>query len=145
MLRIKRTLAACLAFRLYLVYYLSWGKGAHCFFTPPPCTFHHSISTGLIWLIKFEVVLKSFIVQTYFFFVRRISRTNATHIVSWSRNFVFKVNKWRFLAPGWVGGHEKICVLMTPDQAPHLHCSSFWIFETGFPHFWYIWILLRHI
>ena len=29
--------------------------------------FYQGISTGLIWLIDFEVVLKSFTVQTHFF------------------------------------------------------------------------------
>ena len=40
----------------------------------------------------FEVVFNSFTVQTYFYVVRRISCTNAVHIASRSRNFVFKFN-----------------------------------------------------
>ena len=63
----QRTLPAHLACHPYLVYNLSWGKKTTTFLTSPPHMFYHSISTGLIWLIDFEVVLKSFTVQTHFF------------------------------------------------------------------------------
>ena len=71
--------------------------------------------------------------QTHFFVVRRISCTNAVHIhytvVSWSRNFVFKVDGWCFLTHRWVGGREKICVSMTLDRAPHWRCLSWWVLK----------------
>ena len=61
------------------LYLVLGGKNHHFFTTPAPPhhTLHHSISTGLIWLIDFEVVFKSFTMPTYFKVVRRISCTNA--------------------------------------------------------------------
>ena len=52
---------------LYLDLYFFRGEKTIVFFPSPPCTFHNGISTGLIWLIDFEVV------QTQFFVMRRIS------------------------------------------------------------------------
>ena len=54
----------------YLVSNFFLGEKTTAFVTPPPRMFHHGISKGLIWLIDFEVVLKSFTMQTYFFVVR---------------------------------------------------------------------------
>ena len=45
--KLLRTLPARPASRLYLVYNLSWG-GRPPLFTPPPCTLHNDIGTGII-------------------------------------------------------------------------------------------------
>ena len=118
-----RTLPARLASCSCLVYDLSWGEKNHCFFTPSPRILHHGISTGLLWLIDFEVVFKSFTVQRHFFVMRHISCTNAICMFNWSRNYVFKVNKLHFFTHRM--GAKKICVSTTSYWAPHWHCL-FW-------------------
>ena len=122
-----RTVSAHLASRPYLVYNFSWGK--KMLFTPPPCMFFLSQQQYSSDLIEWFWSCQSFTVQTYFFVVRRISCTNV-YVVSWSCNFVFKVNEWSFLTHGWVVGPKKFCVLMTPDLAPHWRHSSWRVFET---------------
>ena len=110
-----RTLPACLNSRLYLVYNLSWGENPPLF-TPPTWTFHHSISTGLIWLIDFEDVFKSFTVQTYFFVMRHISCTNSQLMSE-----IFWPTEWNV-------GREKIvccCHRVRPHKTP-LVLVGFW-------------------
>ena len=50
------------------------GKKHHFFTAPPPPKFHHSISTGLIWLIDFKVVFKGTVQRDFrpsvFFIIR---------------------------------------------------------------------------
>ena len=138
----QRTLPACLASHLYLDLNLFLGKKTHCFLPPPTLYVSSRISTGLIWLIDYEVVFDFFTVQTQFFVMRHISCTNAVRIVSWSCNFVFKVKEWRFFTHGWVGGFTKNCVSMTPDWAP-LTPFVLAALKTGFPFFRYTWILSR--
>ena len=95
------------------------------------CTFHHGISSGLIWLIDFEVV------QTQFFVMRCISCTNAVCIVSWSPNFVIKVNEWLFLPTGgWVGAKKTVC--QWHQTGPHTETVSFGgLWKPVYPYFTY--------
>ena len=120
--------------------FTSFGRKKPLLFYPPPLP---------VYFITASVLYRSYLIDwfgssadTILCHETYISCTNVICIVSWSLNFVFKVNEWHFFYP-W----QKSCVSMTPNRAP-LWYHLFWqVLKTSFPYFtyfWYIWILSGH-
>ena len=140
-----RTLPARLASHLYLDLNFLWGK-THCFFTPPPPKYVSSLHQYRSSLIDW--FWSSFWVFYHAHTILCQEMSNVIRIVSWSRNFVFKVNEWHFFTNRQVGGREKKSACQWHWIGPHTDAVCFGGLLKLVSHifvFRYIWILSRHL